>query len=142
MKNDDAKKDYPDRDSIRIASVAAVAVGLIVAAFLFIETGKEHYSALYLKPGSYSNYLDGNLVSFTYGVQCFEAARTQYQLKVTVNDRFITQRDFSIEGRGKVSEDHISFELPPDTSFPAKVALLLSANGNDYETYFWIRGRK
>jgi hypothetical protein len=142
MKNQGAKDRKATDDPIRTAAVAAVAVGLIVTAFLLLEGGKESYSALYLVPGSYSNYLDKDAVFFAYGVQCFETQRTQYHLTVMLDDKVITEKDFVLDGRGKSTEDTVSFDIPPNTGFPAKVSVLLKANDNDYETHFWIKGRK
>jgi hypothetical protein len=142
MKNTEPKREKDMEDIVSRAAVIAIAIGALVTIFLVLETSKESYSALYIKPGSYSNYMEDNKVSFTYGVQCFENARTQYTLQVLVNDNLITEKEFALDGRGKTVEDDVSFDLPPGTGLPAKVSVALNANNQNYETHYWIKGRK
>jgi hypothetical protein len=136
-----AAKDKPDR-MIGIAALAAIAVGVIVTIVLILEAGSESYSSLYLRPDSYSNYIAGQTVSFAYGVQCFENKRTDYDLKVFLNETQVAQKQFSIGGRGNSAEDKITFEVPANTVFPAKVSLVMTANAQTYSTHFWLKGRK
>jgi hypothetical protein len=123
------------------AALAAIVIGLAVTAYLVAETGSESYSALYLRPDSYSNYLNASGVSFIYGVQCFENAPADYDLKVYLGETLVTEKRFSIEGRGRTLEDTISFEVPAGLSFPAKVSLVLAANGKSYSVHYWLKGR-
>jgi hypothetical protein len=136
-----AAKDKPSEELISKAAVGAILISLIVAAVLVFETGKDSYSALYLKPESYSNYLKGNTVSFTYGVECFENKKTDYDLKVFLNETQVVQKAFSIGGKGKTLEDTLSFDVPPNTVFPVKVSLYLTAETQTYSTHFWLKGR-
>jgi hypothetical protein len=124
------------------AALTAIVIGVAVTLILILQAGNESYSALYLKPDSYSNYLDGNTISFIYGVQCFETKRTDYNLRVFLNETQVAQKEFSLGGKGNVVEDNISFEVSPNTVFPVKVSLLLTANNKEYSTHFWLKGRK
>lgn len=138
-----AKKSENQKDDIMWKpALAAIAIGVLVTAYLVLETRNESYSALYIKPDSYSNYLNASSVSFTYGVQCFENAPTQYNLKVFLDETQVMDKNFMIDGKGKVLEDTISFEAPKDLTFPAKVALNLTANGQSYSTHFWLKGKE
>lgn len=130
------------QDVVWKAAVAAIALGLAVTVFLVYAAGNESYSALYLKPDSYENYLTGNGAAFTYGVQCFENKKTDYSLKVSLGEVQVAQKEFTIGGKGNVVEDSISFEIPPRTEFPIKVSLELTANGQVYTAHYWIKGRK
>jgi len=99
-------KEEKHDDIVWKAAVAAIAAGVVVTAFLVYVAGTESYSALYLKPDSYSNYVDGNIVSFVYGVQCFETKETSYNLAVYLNETRVAAKDFSISGKGKHSKTH------------------------------------
>lgn len=135
------QRDRSTDDVVWKAALAAIALGVLVTAYLILETQSESYSALYIKPDSYSNYLNASSVSFVYGVQCFENAATDYGLKVYLGDVQVAGKSFVLEGRGRVLEDAVSFEVPGDLKFPAKVMLVLTANGRDYSTHFWLKGR-
>jgi hypothetical protein len=137
-----AAKDKPSDEIIGKAAVAAIVIGVLVTIVLVLEAGNDSYSSLYLKPDSYSNYITGKTVSFTYGVQCFETKRTDYDLSVFLNETQVAQKQFSIESKGKSLEDNISFEVPGNTVFPVKVSILLTANGKTYSTHFWLKGWK
>jgi hypothetical protein len=137
-----AAKDKSADEIFGKAALAAIVIGVIVTIILVLETGSGSYSALYLKPDSYSNYVQGKTASFTYGVQCFETEKTDYDLKVFLNGTQVAQKDFSLEGKGNRIEDNISFEVPSNTVFPVKVSLLLNANSQTYSTHFWLKGWK
>ena len=123
------------------AAIIAIILGIIVTAFLIMEAKKESYSSLYLKPDSYQNYINANTVSFTYGVQSYETKRTSYDLKVFLGENQVTGKQFTLEP-GQTAEDNISFEIPPDSTFPQKILLNMSANNKEYSVHFWVRGRK
>jgi uncharacterized membrane protein len=142
-----ALQDLKDKENkeldkiIWIAAIAAIFLGIIVTAYLVLETKKESYSALYLKPDSYQNYINGNTVSFTYGVTSYETARTAYDLRVFLGENQVTGKQFTLEP-GQAAEDTISFEIPQNASFPQKILLNMSANNQEYSVHFWVKGRK
>lgn len=129
-------------DIIWKAVLAAIVIGIIITLILVMAIREESYSALYLKPDSYSNYVEDNEVSFIYGVQCFENEETRYRLSVFLGENLITEKDFTLVGRGEELEDNITFDLPKDVEFPVKVSLLLIANNQNYSTHFWLKGRE
>ena len=124
------------------ATLAAVALGVVITALLLAATSSESYSTLYLKPNSYSNYVSGKTVSFTYGTESFENRKTDYTLKVFLGSVQVAQKDFSINGKGDIAEDTISFEVPPKTEFPINVLITLDTSQQAYSTHFWLKGRK
>ncbi|MBN2250818.1 MAG: hypothetical protein JW724_01920 [Candidatus Altiarchaeota archaeon] len=140
MKQKKEKGDAID-DVIWKAAIAAIIVGLLVTAYLIIETRKESYSALYLKPDSYSNYLEGTATKFTYGVSSYETKRTLYTLKVYLGETEVTGKEFTLDP-GQTAEDAISLEVPENTPLPVKVKLTLTGNGEEYSTHYWIKERK
>lgn len=123
------------------ATLAAIVIGVIVTLILITAMREESYSALYIKPDSYTNYIKEDKVSFTYGVQCFENKETRYDLKITLGETPITEKEFTLEGKGKELVDNISFDIPKDIEFPVKVKLLLTANNINYSTHYWLKGR-
>ncbi|MEA3254328.1 MAG: hypothetical protein U9Q22_00655 [Candidatus Altiarchaeota archaeon] len=123
------------------AVLAAIVIGVIVTLILVTAMREESYSALYIKPDSYTNYIKEDKVSFTYGVQCFENKKTRYDLKIILGETLITKKEFTLEGKGKELVDNISFDIPGDIEFPVKVKLLLTANNMNYSTHYWLKGR-
>lgn len=123
------------------AAVAAIILGIIVTAYLVLETHKESYSALYLKPDNYQNYINANTVSFTYGITSYENKKTAYDLTVFLGETQITTKQVSLNP-GQTAEDTISFEIPQNTSFPQKVLLNMAGGGQQYSVHYWIKGRK
>lgn len=107
---------------------------------------KEYFSALYIKPGSYSNYVDGDAVSFTYGVECLEKSRTSYELKTYLGNMLVQKKEFELnkEGPYKITqiEEVGSVYIPQNTTFPAKIMLRLNTHDREYETHLWLRGRR
>jgi hypothetical protein len=62
--------------------ILACIIGVIVAASLIWASFQESYSALYIYPDSYSNYVEaGDTISFVYGVKSFETKGTKYNLR-------------------------------------------------------------
>jgi hypothetical protein len=125
---------------IKNAVIIASILGVIVTV-IFIISGKESYSALYLVPDSYSNYVDGNKVSFVYGIKCFERERTKYILEIYFGDMLADTRVFELN-YGETLEQKEEILLPTDISFPVKISLVLKAKNNTEEVHFWLKGRK
>lgn len=124
---------------IKRTMVIACVIGVAVAAYLIWATYQESYSALYLRPESYSNYVHaGDDVSFVYGVQCFENKPTKYDLKIFLGNKLVKEREFELK-RGEVHEEQETIHVPEDTTFPTKVRLVLEANGRTYDVHFWLK---
>lgn len=136
------KGDKAIDDLIWKAVLAAIIIGIVVTVILVMAIQEESYSALYLKPDSYSNYLEDNEVSFIYGVKCFEKEETRYWLSVFLEETLVTEKEFMLQGKGDEIEDTITFDVPKDIEFPVKVIILLNANNQNYSTHFWLKGRK
>ncbi len=122
------------------AVVAAIITGLLVTAY-FLFMVKEPYSALYIKPDSYNNYVVNDTISFIYGVRCFEGEETRYRAEIYLNNVSIGENTFSIKP-GREKEWQVSTDYPPYMEFPVKVRVELTSPTNSYETHYWLKGRK
>ena len=72
------KTDTDTKKLIFTAVVVSCVIGLAVTAYLVYETGREdNYAVLYLEPGSYSNYLEGDTITFTYGIKQYGEMRSK-----------------------------------------------------------------
>lgn len=125
---------------IRKAVIIASIIGLVVVA-IFLIFGKESYSALYLVPDSYSNYVGGDRVSFVYGIKCAEKEKTRYVLEIYYGDVLVNTKEFELDS-GETLEQKAEIHLPSDISFPTKITLILRVNNNTEEVHFWLKGRK
>lgn len=102
---------------------------------------EEAHSALYLLPDSYSNYIEGDKVSFIYGIKCAEKGKTRYLLEIYVGDILVSNKEIELNS-GETLEQKAEIHLPSDISFPLKVTLILRVNNNTEEVHFWLKGRK
>ena len=86
------KKPKGDIEKIMGAAVLlSILIGLIVTLY-FVFAVKEPFTAIYLKPDSYTNYAVNNTLSFIYGIRCFEGKKN------TIHHRNIPRKHIN---RGK-----------------------------------------
>ncbi|AKG92439.1 hypothetical protein GAH_00204 [Geoglobus ahangari] len=129
-----------DRIMFRSA-IAAMIVGLVVAGYLLWLTSQESYSALYIYPDSYSNYVKpGEVVTFRYGIECHERGEAHYTIRIYLGDQLLKTREVVLRS-GDVWESNESITLPQNISFPTKVRIEAEVNGAVYEVHFWLKER-
>ena len=134
--------ETPEMDKlINISMILAIIVGIGVTAALIYYTEQESYSDLYIYPDSYSNYVESDTVSFTYGVRSFETEQTRYELKVFLGEQLVNEKEFVLEKGGK-KEETLSINVPYDTQFPVKVRIEVKMNNRENSVHFWLKGRK
>ncbi|NOZ58315.1 MAG: hypothetical protein GXO66_01860 [Euryarchaeota archaeon] len=129
---------------IKWSIVIAVLVGVAVEAYLiYVLKQESRFSALYLVPGSYSNYIEDGSLSFTYGVECYEGRPTSYHLEIYLGERKIGERDFTLCNPGKKREERIELTgLRGGMPFPVKLRLVLTSERGTNEVHFWVKGVK
>ncbi|RLI78396.1 hypothetical protein DRP05_07425 [Archaeoglobales archaeon] len=124
------------------AAIVALCIGTIVASYLIWVNAQESYSALYLYPETYKNYVDpSNLptnVSFVYGIKSYEIKETTYSVNVYLGDLLMKSKKIVLKS-GEVFEENESIKVPKGTKFPIKVRIVAEANGNVYEVHFWLK---
>ena len=124
---------------IKITVILACIIGAIVAAFLIWVSFQESYSALYIYPDSYSNYVrPGDTVSFVYGVKSFETKETKYNLRIYLGNELKKEKEFWLKS-GETREETEMIVLPVNVTFPVEVKLVLEANGRKYDVHFWLK---
>ena len=129
--------------AIIIALVISIAISLIYVGSTKRE--KETFSVLYVKPGSYVNYLRDNTFTFTYGVECFEKYPTQYELVFLLDERIIEKEKFELCKLGsrsirKIEEQKVVIIPSEEIEFPKKLRIVLKSWDREYENAIWIRG--
>ncbi len=142
--NSDAESGAELWKIIRWSIIVAVLVGIAVEAYLiYVLKQESRFSALYLVPGSYSNYIQNGTVAFTYGVECYEGRPTGYHLDIFLGDRKIGERDFTLCNPRKKLEERIEITgLRSELEFPVKLRLVLTHNNRTNDVHFWIKGVK
>ena len=119
--------------------ILASIIGVMVAGFLIWASLQESYSALYIYPDSYSNYVEaGDTVSFVYGVKSFEIKQTKYNLQIYLGNELKDKKEFWLNS-GETREETETITLPEEVRFPIKVKLVLEANGRTYDVHFWLK---
>jgi len=125
--------------TVRNAVILSIVVAVAVEAYLLYATqAADNYSTLYLVPGSYSNYLQNDVVNFSYGIQTFGAKSGNYLLSVYMGDQLLTTRD--LKQRAGVND--VVLQVPEGQKLPAKVRLMLKTDYGVNEVHFWLKGRK
>jgi len=128
-----------DARMVKNAVIISCIIGVLAAAYLVYETSRgENYAALYLIPDSYSNYMDGNNVNFTYGITQYGRRSDKYILSVYMGDQLIATRDL----KQKIGVNEVVLKVPEDVKLPAAVKLVLETDHGTTEVHFWIKGRK
>ncbi len=123
--------------------LAAIAAGLLLEGYLIYTLKQEStFSALYLVPGSYSNYLEDGTVSFTYGVECYERRATTYRLDIYLGERKIAERKFTLCNPEKKKEEKVEITGLRNLAYPVKLRLVLSTADSTNDVHFWIKGAK
>lgn len=122
---------------LEIAIIISIAIGIGVAAILIVETKQERFSSLYLYPESYTNFPEGNITSFIFGVKSYEKVRMSYDLQVFISNKLIDNRHFELDP-GEVREEKMILEIPT-VEFPAKVKLELTSPYATYDAHYWLK---
>jgi uncharacterized membrane protein len=135
-----SENDIDPIDEIMVKSIIlSIAIGVAATVFLIWDTTQEYYSALYIYPDSYSNYVNpGDTVTFRYGVKSYEKGEMEYTLQIYLGNELIKTKKFTLKS-GETWEENESIVLPENMKFPTKVMLVLNANGKTYEVHFWLR---
>lgn len=127
-------KNFTELEKIIIFSIIS---GVAIVGILITEISDERFSSLYIYPDSYTNYPEGDTVSFIYGFKSNETERTSYDLKFFLDSKLINEKHFELD-QGEVHEEKETLDIS-GVIFPAKVRLVLKSPSNTYETHYWIK---
>ena len=130
--------------AIIISLILCIAISLVYVGLSKRE--KETFSALYIKPDSYSNYVKDNTFSLVYGVECYEKYPTEYPVMFYLGDRLIDNDKLELCNAGPRSirkmENKKVLNIPSDTKYPVRLRIILKSYDREYENIIWIRGIK
>lgn len=125
----------------RSAMIAMVA-GLIVVGYLIWLSYQESYSALYIYPGSYSNYVNlselPKEVSFVYGIKSYEREDKVYHVKIYLGDSLVKSKEVFLRS-GETFEEREYVTVPKSVKLPIKVKVVAEVDGVTYEVHFWLK---
>jgi len=139
----DKRESREDVEDLMLkAAVIAMVIGVVVAAYLIWLNSQESYSALYIYPGSYSNYINTSElpkeISFIYGIKSYETRDKTYKVSIFLGDKLIKSKEIEIK-RGETFEENESIVIPVNTTFPAKIRVVAEVEGVVYEVHFWLK---
>lgn len=140
---DQDKRESEDVEDLMLkAAIIAMVIGVIVAAYLIWLNMQESYSALYIYPGSYSNYVNKSElpkeISFIYGIKSYETRDKIYKISIFLGNKLIKSKEVEIK-RGETFEENESIIIPVNTTFPAKVRIVAEVEGVVYDVHFWLK---
>lgn len=137
-----ADESYDFDSIIQKTAVLAMVMGAIVAAILIWSSLQESYSAVYIYPDSYSNYINVSElpkeITFRYGITNHETTDEDYKIGIFLNDMLVKSKKVTIK-RGESFEEFESITIPENINLPAKVSVVVEVSGSIYEAHFWIR---
>ena len=115
-----------------------------VTAFLFMLSMQERptYSAVYLKPNSYTNFLADSSVEFTYGIQNNESLDMNYLVRFVSGNKIIKSGTVFLKKGASIEKNEL-LELEEIPSVPFKMRIILSSGKEkekNSEAFFWIKG--
>lgn len=119
------------------AVVISIVIGIGITTLLIIETKEERFTSLYIYPESYTNYPEGNIISFVYGVKSYEKERTAYDLEIFIGNKLMDKKHFELNP-GEVRDEKESIEIP-NVKLPVKVRLILKSPYSTYEVHYWLK---
>jgi len=117
--------------------------GILLSLLLaFLPKQTTNYSLLYLKPNSYSNYLENNVVYFSFGIKNNESADTNYAVKYFLGEVQYREKNFFVK-KGEIFEKDDAFSVSGEQiKFPLQLKIAMSSGETNYQVYFWIKERK
>lgn len=135
------KFNYKEMSELEIAIIIAIIVGICIAvAIIVLEIRTERFSAIYITPDSYSNFPDGDTVSFTYGIRSFEKQRLGYSIKFYVNNVKMSEKTVELSP-GEVFEEKKIIKLPANIIYPAKIRIISTYANDQNEVHYWLKNK-
>jgi|GEM_PF-1351897 uncharacterized membrane protein len=124
------------------AAIVAMVIGVMVAAYLIWLNMQESYSALYIYPESYSNYINVSElpkeVSFVYGVRSYETKDKVYRISIFLGNKIVKSKEVLIK-KGETFEEEESVIVPKNVTFPVKVRIVAEVESIIYDVHFWLK---
>ncbi|MBS3062772.1 MAG: hypothetical protein J4203_02780 [Candidatus Diapherotrites archaeon] len=116
----------------------------LLALFLLSSAGSPRYgSALYLKPTSYSNYVNDDTVTFVFGVKNYEATDINYLIEVRAGDYLLKKQSLFVPRRQRLEKSETLSIDPAKTRlvYPAKLRVILSKPGSPEKqaVFYWLK---
>lgn len=119
----------------------AVVIAFILSIFLAVFPKPFHpYSALFLKPGSFSEKIPENgTIDYVFGIQNFEGEDSFYKIETFISGQKVRERTVFVKNNS--SEEFLDFAFVDKSLFvlPAKVEIHATLKNSTYSVYFWIK---
>ena len=123
----------------RNAIIVGCIIAVLVTGYFINETEKEEdYISIYILPDSYSNYIDGENIQFTYGIKQYGKRSSKYILRVYLGEQMVTERDL----KTSIGMNEVIINVPKNIMFPTKVQIELETDNGINDVHFWVYGRK
>lgn len=125
---------------VRLAVIFSIVLATMVAVALLYFGRPVPYSAVFIVPGSYENYIgNASSVSFAWGILSFEQGSSRYTSEFFIGNSLVKKQDFTLApGEYRLNETLL---LPANISFPETVRISLTVDNRVYDAHYWIKGR-
>ncbi len=105
---------------------------------MFLKSGLERFSAIYINPDTYSNFPVHGAVSFVYGLSSYELENTSYTITIKAGDTVIETKQVEL-APGETYEEKKIIQLPEDIVYPVKISVHYQSSHEHNEVFFRVR---
>ncbi len=122
--------------------IVLALIGIVVLlATAKPKTGPDYYSALYLKPDGYQNYIAGGKTWFTYVIENHEASDKTYTVTISVAGEVKKSTQVRVKQGQKVEGFEEFFLREKSYVLPFTVRVTATTGGKEYEVHYWVKQR-
>ncbi len=140
------KESYMNKSILELLLPLAAAACLITLFLLSSLNAPPAGTDLYLKPSSYSNYVNNGIVTFVYGVRNREAGDQAYSIEFYAGDALLKRDSLTLK-RGAALEKTVTLEVNVvqlRLRLPAKLRIVLSKGGDKTSqdtqaVFYWLK---
>lgn len=126
--------------SFTSAIIVSIILGILLSGLImYVESAKENYSTLGIRPEFYNNFPQETNTSFVYEVKSFEKEKCDYLIEIYLNNDLVNTKTFSLKP-GEVYESREILNIG-HISFPSKVEIKLNSPLKKYSVHYWLKER-
>jgi len=116
--------------------------GFVVLVLMVSAVPVQFSSAVFVKPGSYSNYVHENATVFVYGVENKDVSDKEYLVEFYAGNQLLKQDRVSVK-RGETREKRELLSFPPQKpAYPFTLSVVLVDGETRKTAFFWVKGEQ
>ena len=141
----DKKSSQPanEKEFERFVAMLVIVLSVIGIAVLIFSAkpleGPHYFTALYFKPGSYSNHYLQEKNFFTYVIENHEKSDKRYEVALMLNNEVVSTKSITVK-KGETFEELGQIAVNrKEYGLPVKIAITASNDEAAYDIYYWLR---